>query len=212
MQLIICKVSFLSSKAYPDIRRAGLDNSRYTVTDMILALSSLVPGHSTRSTSKGDTMKHDQALVQQLNKVLTLELTSINQYFLHARIFKNWGLEKLNHKAYKKSILDMKQADKLIERILFLEGLPNLQHLERLRIGEDTEEMLKGDLSLEQDQISLLRESIALCEAGKDYVSRALLVEILEQEEEHLDWIETQQHLIGEIGIQNYLQSAIEED
>ncbi|MGB2130124.1 MAG: bacterioferritin [Marinobacterium sp.] len=157
-------------------------------------------------------MKHDQALVQQLNKVLTLELTSINQYFLHARIFKNWGLEKLNHKAYKKSILDMKQADKLIERILFLEGLPNLQHLERLRIGEDTEEMFKGDLSLEQDQISLLRESIALCEAGKDYVSRSLLVEILEQEEEHLDWIETQQHLIGEIGIQNYLQSAIEED
>ncbi len=157
-------------------------------------------------------MKHDQALVQQLNRVLTLELTSINQFFLHARIFKNWGLEKLNHKAYKKSILDMKQADKLIERILFLEGLPNLQHLERLRIGEDTEEMLQGDLHLEMDQIALMRDVIAQCEAGSDYVSRQLLVEILEQEEEHVDWIEAQQHLIGEIGIQNYLQSAIEEE
>jgi len=157
-------------------------------------------------------MKHDQALVQQLNKVLTLELTSINQFFLHARIFKNWGLEKLNHKAYKKSILDMKQADRLIERILFLEGLPNLQHLERLRIGEDTEEMLKGDLSLEMDQLALMREVIAQCEAGGDYVSRQLLVGILEEEEAHVDWIEAQQHLIGEIGIQNYLQSAIEEE
>ncbi|MBP0047287.1 bacterioferritin [Marinobacterium sp. AK62] len=157
-------------------------------------------------------MKHDPALVQQLNRVLTLELTSINQYFLHARIFKNWGLEKLNHKAYEKSILDMKQADKLIERILFLEGLPNLQHLERLRIGEDTEEMLQGDMTLEMEQLELLRDSIAQCEAGQDYVSRALLVEILEQEEDHVDWIEAQQHLISEIGIQNYLQSAIEED
>jgi len=157
-------------------------------------------------------MKHDQALVQQLNKVLTLELTSINQFFLHARIFKNWGLERLNHKAYKKSILDMKQADRLIERILFLEGLPNLQHLERLRIGEDTEEMLKGDLSLEMDQLALMREVIAQCEAGGDYVSRQLLVGILEEEEAHVDWIEAQQHLIGEIGIQNYLQSAIEEE
>jgi bacterioferritin len=157
-------------------------------------------------------MKHDQALVQQLNKVLTLELTSINQFFLHARIFKNWGLEKLNHKAYKKSILDMKQADRLIERILFLEGLPNLQHLERLRIGEDTEEMLQGDLSLEMDQLALMREVIAQCEAGGDYVSRQLLVGILEEEEAHVDWIEAQQHLIGEIGIQNYLQSAIEEE
>ena len=157
-------------------------------------------------------MKHDQALVQQLNKVLTLELTSINQFFLHARIFKHWGLEKLNHKAYKKSILDMKQADRLIERILFLEGLPNLQHLERLRIGEDTEEMLRGDLSLEMDQLALMREVIAQCEAGGDYVSRQLLVGILEEEEAHVDWIEAQQHLIGEIGIQNYLQSAIEEE
>ncbi|MGD9860180.1 bacterioferritin [Marinobacterium iners] len=157
-------------------------------------------------------MKHDDTLVQQLNRVLTLELTSINQYFLHARIFRNWGLERLNHKAYKKSILDMKQADRLIERILFLEGLPNLQHLERLRIGEDTEEMLQGDLSLETDQIALLRDVIAQCEAGGDYVSRKMLVDILEEEEEHLDWIETQQHLIREVGIQNYLQSAIEED
>lgn len=157
-------------------------------------------------------MQGDTQLVRLLNKVLTVELTSINQYFLHARMFKNWGLEKLNHKAYKKSILDMKQADELIERILFLEGLPNLQHLERLRIGENTAEMLQCDLELEMEQLTLLREVIAECEKAGDYVSRHLLTEILEHEEEHVDWIEAQQHLIGEIGIENYLQSAIEKE
>lgn len=157
-------------------------------------------------------MQGDKSLVRRLNKVLTFELTSINQYFLHARMFKNWGLEKLNHKAYKKSILDMKQADELIERILFLEGLPNLQQLERLRIGEHTAEMLQCDLDFEMEQIVLLREVIAECEAAGDFISRHLLVEILEHEEEHVDWIEAQQYLIAESGIENYLQSAIEKE
>lgn len=157
-------------------------------------------------------MQGDSAIVKRLNKVLTLELTSINQYFLHARMYKNWGLEKLNHAAYKKSILDMKQADELIERILFLEGLPNLQQLERLRIGEHTAEMIQCDLDLQLDELGLLRESIAACEEAGDYISRHLLEEILEGEEEHLDWLETQQHLIRETGIENYLQSAISKE
>jgi len=157
-------------------------------------------------------MQGDKSLVRRLNKVLTFELTSINQYFLHARMYKNWGLERLNHKAYKKSILDMKQADELIERILFLEGLPNLQQLERLRIGENCAEMMQCDLDLEMEQIALLREVIAECETAGDYVSRHLLVEILEHEEEHVDWIEAQQYLINESGIENYLQSAIEKE
>lgn len=157
-------------------------------------------------------MQGDKSLVRRLNKVLTFELTSINQYFLHARMYKNWGLEKLNHAAYKKSIVDMKQADELIERILFLEGLPNLQQLERLRIGEHCAEMMQCDLDLEMEQLALLREVIAECEAGGDYVSRHLLEEILESEEEYVDWIEAQQHLIRETGIENYLQSAIEKE
>jgi bacterioferritin len=157
-------------------------------------------------------MQGDKSLLQRLNKVLTFELTSINQYFLHARMYKNWGLEKLNHKAYKKSILDMKQADELIERILFLEGLPNLQQLERLRIGEHCAEMMQCDLDLEMEQLTLLREVIAECEKAGDYVSRHLLEEILEGEEEYVDWIEAQQHLIRETGIENYLQSAIEKE
>ncbi|MBS99596.1 MAG: bacterioferritin [Oceanospirillaceae bacterium] len=157
-------------------------------------------------------MQGDKSLLQRLNKVLTFELTSINQYFLHARMYKNWGLEKLNQKAYKKSILDMKQADELIERILFLEGLPNLQQLERLRIGEHCAEMMQCDLDLEMEQLALLREVIAECENAGDYISRHLLEEILEGEEEYVDWIEAQQHLIRETGIENYLQSAIEKE
>lgn len=156
-------------------------------------------------------MQGNKQVIVELNRILTHELTSINQYFLHARMFKNWGLEELNEKAYKKSIKDMKQADDLIERILFLEGLPNLQHLEKLRIGEHTEEMLACDLAFEMDQLPDLRNSIALCEKEQDYVSRDLLTEILEYEEEYVDWIETQQTLIQNIGIQNYLQSMLED-
>jgi bacterioferritin len=154
-------------------------------------------------------MKGEKSVITHLNKVLTYELTSINQYFLHARMFRNWGLGALNSKSYKKSIKDMKQADDLIERILFLEGLPNLQHLERLRIGEHPEEMLSCDMAFQLDQLTLLREAIAHCESARDFVSRELLQNILEYEEEHVDWIETQQHLLNEIGNENYLQSMM---
>nr|WP_320126588.1 bacterioferritin [uncultured Shewanella sp.] len=154
-------------------------------------------------------MKGHPKVVGQLNRVLTCELTAINQYFLHARMFKHWGLEKLNHVEYKKSIQDMKHADKLIERVLFLEGLPNLQQLEKLRIGEHSQEMLNCDLAMVQEQLTLLRDAINLCEAEQDYVSRDLLEDILEDEEEHLDWLESQQELITLTGIQNYLQSQI---
>ena len=156
-------------------------------------------------------MKGNKDVLMTLNQVLTHELTSINQFFLHARMFKNWGLEELNEKAYKKSIKDMKQADDLIERILFLDGLPNLQHLERLRIGENATEMLECDLAMQMDQVPLLKQAIALCEDKQDYVSRELLEDILEYEEDYIDWLETQLSLIGNIGIENYLQSQIEE-
>ncbi|WP_299012886.1 bacterioferritin [uncultured Photobacterium sp.] len=154
-------------------------------------------------------MQGNNQVLGYLNQVLTIELTSINQYFLHARMFRNWGLGELDEKEYKKSIKDMKQADDLIERILFLEGLPNLQHLEKLRIGEDAEEMLQCDLDLQMEQLTLLREAIAYCESESDYVSRELLEDILTYEEEHVDWIETQQELLRNIGIENYLQSQM---
>ncbi|NRA42797.1 MAG: bacterioferritin [Pseudomonadales bacterium] len=157
-------------------------------------------------------MQGKTTIISALNGVLSLELVSINQYFLHARMFKNWGLEELNEKAYKKSIKDMKQADDLIERILFLEGLPNLQHLGKLRIGEDTEEMLQCDLDFETDQLAALKSAIDLCEQEQDYVSRELLESILEYEESHVDWIETQQHLIKQVGVPNYLQSTMEDE
>ncbi len=154
-------------------------------------------------------MKGDAKVNEYLNQVLAIELTSINQYFLHARMFKNWGLNALNEKAYKKSIKDMKQADELIERILFLEGLPNLQKLNRLRIGENTAEMLQCDMDQILEQLDVLKEAIAYCESVKDYVSRELLEEIQEYEEEYLDWLETQQQLISQVGIENYQQSMM---
>jgi bacterioferritin len=155
-------------------------------------------------------MKGNPNVLRTLNKVLTTELTSINQFFLHARIFKNWGLEELNEKAYKKSIKDMKQADELINRILFLEGLPNLQQLGKLQIGEDTQEMLQCDFNVISTQLVELRDAIELCEAENDYVSRELLQEILEYEEDYIDWIETQQLLITNLGIENYQQTMME--
>lgn len=154
-------------------------------------------------------MQGDKQVIGYLNKVLTSELTSINQFFLHARMYKNWGLNALNEKSYKKSIKDMKQADELIERILFLEGLPNLQQLGRLRIGEHTQEMLQCDMEFQMEQLTELREAIAFCESASDYISRDLLEEILEYEEQHVDWIETQQYLIDNTGTENYLQSQM---
>lgn len=154
-------------------------------------------------------MKGDSKVLEYLNQVLAIELTSINQYFLHARMFKNWGLNQLNEKAYKKSIKDMKQADELIERILFLEGLPNLQKLNRLRIGENTAEMLQCDVDQIVEQLEFLKEAIAYCEQVRDFVTREVLEDIQEDEEEYLDWLESQQGLIEQIGIQNYQQSMM---
>ncbi|MGE3846447.1 MAG: bacterioferritin [Gammaproteobacteria bacterium] len=154
-------------------------------------------------------MQGDAKVIEYLNRVLKLELTAINQYFLHARMFKNWGLNKLNEKEYHESIDEMRHADKLVERILFLDGLPNLQDLGRLRIGENTVEVLKADLALEYEALPVLREAIAHCETVSDFVSRELFTDILEAEEEHVDWLETQLGLVDKLGLQNYQQSQV---
>lgn len=155
-------------------------------------------------------MKGDATVIQFLNKVLGNELIAINQYFLHSRMFRNWGLKELAEHEYKESIDEMKHADKLAERILFLEGVPNFQDLGKLLIGENPEEVLKCDLKLELKAIPELKEAIAHCESVRDYISRELFEAILESEEEHVDWLETQLSLIQSVGIQNYLQSAME--
>ncbi len=154
-------------------------------------------------------MKGDAKVIEFLNTVLGNELVAINQYFLHARMYENWGLKELGDHEYHESIDEMKHADNLIKRILFLEGLPNLQHLGKLLIGENTEEMLKCDLQLELQALPVLKDGIAYCDSVGDYVSRELLEDILESEEEHIDWLETQLSLIDKIGLQNYLQSKL---
>ncbi|WP_442682558.1 bacterioferritin [Stenotrophomonas sp. JC08] len=156
-------------------------------------------------------MKSDAKVIGFLNKVLYNELTAINQYFLHAKMLKNWGLKELAEHEYKESIEEMKHADALSDRILFLEGLPNFQALGKLRIGENPVEILKCDLALENEAVVVLREAVAYAESIADYVSRELFVKILDSEEEHIDWLETQLDLIQRIGEPNYLLTKLDD-
>jgi bacterioferritin len=154
-------------------------------------------------------MKGNEKVIAHLNQVLKNELTAINQYFLHSRMYKDWGLHRLAEHEYEESVDEMKHADTLIHRILFLEGLPNLQDLGKLHVGENTKEVLECDLKLEMEAIPALRDAIAHCESCSDFVSRELFEKVLDAEEEHVDWLETQLELIDKVGLENYQQSQM---
>lgn len=157
-------------------------------------------------------MKGSQNIIDALNECLTRELTAINQYFLHARMLQDWGLEKLGKLEYDASIDEMKHADELVKRILFLEGLPNLQKIGRLKIGQNIKEILEADLAVENEAIPALKDCIALSEKERDFVSRDLFSSILASEEHHVDWLETQYGLLQKVGEQNYIQSQMDPD
>ncbi|HXH76415.1 MAG TPA: bacterioferritin [Bacteriovoracaceae bacterium] len=157
-------------------------------------------------------MKSSPAIIDALNTVLTKELTAINQYFLHARMLQNWGLERIGKLEYEASIDEMKHADMVIKRILFLEGLPNLQKLDKLRIGQDIGEVIEADLQVEYDAVPHLKKCIQLAETEHDYATRDLFLSILKSEEHHIDWLETQRDLMKAVGIQNYMQSQMDPD
>ena len=155
-------------------------------------------------------MKGSPQIIEALNEVLTLELTAINQYFLHARMLQDWGLEKIGKLEYKASIDEMKHADSVIKRILFLEGLPNVQKLGKVRIGQNVKEILDADLLVEHEAVKILKEKIVLCEKEADYVTREIFQEILESEEEHIDWLETQESLLKNVGEKNFIQAQMD--
>ncbi len=154
-------------------------------------------------------MMGDKTVIAQLNRILTNELTAINQYFLHARMLKNWGLQRLADKVYEESIGEMKHADYLIERILFLDGLPNLQDMHKINIGETLPEIFQCDIGAEQNNQACLKEAIAVCEQARDFISRQILTTILDDTEEHIDWLETQINLLQRVGLQNYQQEQM---
>ena len=156
-------------------------------------------------------MKGSPKIIEALNEILTGELTAINQYFLHARMLQNWGLKLLGKLEYEASIDEMKHADQIIQRILFLDGLPNLQKMEKLLIGENVAEIFEADMKLEMVALKRLKKNIGICESEHDYVTRDLFLEILKSEEDHVDWLETQQGLLKQVGLQNFLQSHIGE-
>ena len=157
-------------------------------------------------------MKGVSEVIDHLNGILTNELTAVNQYFLHARILKNWGIERLASHVYEESIGEMKHADGIIERVLLLEGLPNLQNLHKLKIGENVPEVLRADLSVEVKNRGDLQAAIGVCEKNDDFVSRVLLSGILDDTEEHIDWIETQLELIEKVGVENYISQQMHSD
>jgi len=157
-------------------------------------------------------MKGSKAIIEALNSVLTKELTAINQYFLHSRMLQNWGLEKIGRLEYAASIDEMKHADLVIKRILFLEGLPNVQKINKVRIGQDVKEVIEADLEVEYEAVPNLKDCIKLAEGERDYATRDLFLSILKSEEHHIDWLETQRDLIKAVGLQNYMQSQMEPD